>query len=265
MSTAGKDNLTRAETVERKGVVTGSVSYDVALDLTEDGETFACDTTIEFDAQAGASTFIDLDAQSVDLVKLNGNRIDAKETPDGRLAIGPLDASNKLRIQATMEFTKTGTGFHRFVDPLDKEVYAYTQFEPFDAHRAFPCFDQPDIKGTFVFDVAAPNDWKVVSNTKPNRTETDGGSRWLFERTPVMSTYLAALCVGPFHEVRDKHNGIDLGWFCRGSLAQYLDADELFDLTKRGFDFFAEQFDYPYFMDNYDQVKIGRASCRERV
>jgi aminopeptidase N len=153
-----------------------------------------------------------------------------------------------------MSYNRTGTGFHRFVDPVDQNVYAYTQFEPFDAHRVFPCFDQPDVKGTFLFDVAVPNDWIVVGNMKPSRTETDGGSRWIFERTPVMSTYLGALCVGPFHEVHDKHNTIDLGWYCRQSLAQYLDSDELFDITKRGFDFFAEQFDYPYMLDTYDQV-----------
>jgi len=253
MTTAGKDNLTRAEAIERKKIV-GNVSYNVALDLTEDGETFACDTTIEFEAHAGASTFVDLDAKSVELVKLNGNKLDAEPSEDGRLPIGPLEATNKLRIQATMEFQRTGTGFHRIVDPVDKRVYAYTQFEPFDAHRVFPCFDQPDLKATFDFDVAVPNDWIVIGNMRPNRTATDGGSRWVFERTPVMSTYLGALCVGPFHEVHDKHNGIDLGWYCRQSLAQYLDADELFEITKQGFDFFTERFDYPYFIDTYDQV-----------
>ena len=254
MTTEGKDNLTRTEAVERAGLVRNP-AYEVALDLTEDGETFACDTTVTFEcARPGASTFIDLDAGSVELVKLNNSKLSADDTADGRFRIGPLEAENTLRIQATMNYLRTGTGFHRFVDPVDQRVYAYTQFEPFDAHRVFPCFDQPDIKATFVFDVAVPNDFVVVSNMKPNRTETPGGSRWVFDRTPVMSTYLAALCVGPFHEVRDKHNGIDLGWFCRESLAQYLDPDELFELTKQGFDFFAEQFDYAYFMDTYDQV-----------
>ena len=254
MTTAGKDNLTRAEAAERAALVR-EPTYEVALDLTEGGETFVCDTTVIFEcAQPGASTFIDLDAASVQLVKINGEKLPATDTPEGRLSIGPLQAHNELRIQATMSYQRTGTGFHRFVDPVDDRPYAYTQFEPFDAHRVFPSFDQPDIKGTFVFDVAVPNDWVVVGNMKPNRTATNGGSRWLFARTPLMSTYLAALCVGPFHEVRDKHGTIDLGWYCRQSLAQYLDSGELFEFTKQGFDFFAEQFDYPYMLDTYDQV-----------
>jgi aminopeptidase N len=257
VSTAGKDNLTRAEAIERSGLI-GNVAYEIALDLTENGETFSSDTTVQFDARDGAQTFIDLDATSVDLVKLNGTKLDAAQTPEGRLAIGPLAGHNTLRVQSTMSYQRTGTGFHRLVDPVDERVYAYTQFEPFDAHRVFPCFDQPDIKATFVFDVAVPNEWIVIGNTKPNRTDTDGGSRWVFDRTPVMSTYLGALCVGPFAEFHDKHDvrdqRIDLGWYCRQSLAQYLDADELFEFTKQGFDFFTEQFDYPYLLDTYDQV-----------
>ena len=71
-----------------------------------------------------------------------------------------------------------------------------------------------------------------------------------------MSTYITALCAGPYHEVRDSHDGIDLGVFCRASMAQYLDADDLFLITKQGFDFFHEQFGVRYPLPKYDQLWV---------
>jgi len=61
-----------------------------------------------------------------------------------------------------------GTGLHRFQDPVDGRYYLHTQFESNDAHRVYTCFDQPDLKATFDFTVAAPEDWVVVSNTAPS-------------------------------------------------------------------------------------------------
>ena len=54
------------------------------------------------------------------------------------------------------DYDTTGDGFHRFVDPEDGEEYVYTNFEPYEAHRLFPCFDQPDIKGRYTVTVTAP-------------------------------------------------------------------------------------------------------------
>ena len=71
-----------------------------------------------------------------------------------------------------------------------------------------------------------------------------------------MSTYITAMCAGPYHEVRDSHDGIDLGVFCRASMAQYLDADDLFLITKQGFDFFHEKFGVRYPLPKYDQLWV---------
>jgi aminopeptidase N len=258
VTTAGKDNLTRDEARERAELIR-DVSYDIALDVRAGDVTFGCDTTVRFRcARPGASTFIDFDAAEVHEVELNGRALAAEVSADGRIALDGLETTNELRVKADCPYMRTGTGLHRFTDPVDKRVYTYTQFEPFDAHRVFPCFDQPDIKATFTFAVEAPEDALVVSNMKPtSRPENGSAGRWAFDRTPVMSTYLAALCVGPFRPVYDKtsaNGGIELGWYCRQSLAQYLDPDELFDVTKAGFDFFRRAFDYPYFLDTYDQV-----------
>ena len=152
----------------------------------------------------------------------------------------------------------TGEGLHRFVDPVDKAVYLYTQFEVIDARRMFACFDQPDLKATFAFTVTAPDDWEVVSNSPTPEPEavTAGTARWAFAPTPRMSTYITALVAGPYHVVRDEHRGIPMGVFCRRSLAEYLDAAPIFDVTKRGFDFFEELFARPYPFEKYDQLFV---------
>ena len=67
-------------------------------------------------------------------------------------------------VEADCRYSNTGEGLHRFVDPVDGEVYLYSQFETADAKRMFACFDQPDLKATFDVTVTAPAHWQVISN-----------------------------------------------------------------------------------------------------
>ena len=71
-----------------------------------------------------------------------------------------------------------------------------------------------------------------------------------------MSTYVTALVAGPYHVVRDHHDGIDLGIFCRSTLAEHLDAERLFTQTKQGFDFFHQAFGVRYPFGKYDQLFV---------
>jgi aminopeptidase N len=257
-----EDNLTRAEAQDRATKLSG-VSYTVALDLTTGDETFLSDTTIRFQANLhGISTFIDLDAAGVREATLNGRVIpvESYDKARSRIPLRGLSANNELRIVADCSYQHTGVGLHRFADPTDGKVYLHTQFEPYDAHRVFACFDQPDIKGTFTLTVTAPEEWTVISNSPT----TQEGGVWAFSPTPAISTYLAAVVAGPYHVVRDAHGSVggepgrtvDLAIYCRESLAQYLDADELFSLTKQGLDFFEAEFDYPYPFAKYDQLFV---------
>ena len=148
-------------------------------------------------------------------------------------------------------------GFRRHTDS-DGSEYLYTNFEPYAAHRLFPCFDQPDIKATYALTVDAPDEWTIVSNTD----ETEhfalplGRVRRRFARSERFSPYLFALFAGPYHAVYDDHNGIPLGLYCRSRLAGSFDAEALFATTKRGLDFYADFFDYPYPFRKYDHIFV---------
>ncbi|MGO4603591.1 aminopeptidase N [Terrabacter sp. 2YAF2] len=258
-------NLTRDEAASRAGILRVD-AYDVRLDLTTGPENFHTVTTVAFTcSEPGADTFIDLIADSVEKVTLNGVDLDPAEVfADSRIALPGLAAENELTVDATGRYTNTGEGLHRFVDPVDNEVYLYTQFEVPDSRRMYAVFEQPDLKASFRFTVTAPAHWKVISNSPTPAPQAagvaDGVERatWSFEPTQRISSYITALIAGPYDEVRDevqtRKGVVPLGVYCRKSLTQYLDADNIFDCTKKGFAFFEAEFDQPYPFEKYDQI-----------
>ncbi|WP_067179080.1 aminopeptidase N [Microtetraspora niveoalba] len=262
-------NLTRDEARERARLLTVQ-SYAVELDLTEGEERFESITTVHFtSSRPGADTFIDLHGAHVRSAKLNGVALDVDtyDAEKGRLPLPGLAEHNELRIDADCTYMRTGEGLHRFVDPVDQKVYLHSQFETADAHRMYACFDQPDLKATFELTVLAPADWEAVSNAAPDSVEEleahagrhgvlQAARRWHFPPTPVMSTYITALIAGPYAVVRDEHDGIPLGVYVRQSLAEFLDADNIFEVTKQGFDFFHRVFELRYPFGKYDQLFV---------
>ncbi|MCW2492859.1 MAG: rane alanine aminopeptidase, partial [Frankiales bacterium] len=256
-------NLTREDARLRADLLRVE-SYDVVLDLTDaDGgpsdHSFRSRTTVRFTAsRPSASTFIDVVAERFHEVNLNGKPVDVSNyEPDGGIVLPDLAAENVLVVDADLLYTTIGQGLHRFTDPVDDEVYLYTQFETTDSKRMYACFDQPDIKGTFSLHVTAPAHWTVVSNGAVTEVEDDDETKTVhFATTPRMSTYITALVAGPYFEARDHHDGIDLGLYCRRSLGEFFDTAELFDITKRGFDWYHTNFGVRYAFGKYDQLFV---------
>ena len=271
-------NLTRDEARERASLLSVA-TYDVALDLTTGPTSFRTRSTVEFtSSEDGADTFIDLIAESVEQITLNGESLDPATHYDGvRVQLPALrSGTNALTIDATGVYMNTGEGLHRFVDPVDDEVYLYTQFEVADCRRLFAVFEQPDLKATFAFTVTAPAHWQLVSNeptpepvavpaveqATANITGVDIAdvpkATWTFAATPSISCYITALIAGPYDVVRDevqtRQGAVPLGIFCRKSLTPHLDADNVFDVTKRGFTFYENEFDCAYPFTKYDQI-----------
>jgi aminopeptidase N len=254
------ENLTRIEAQERKALV-DVTSYEVNLDLTTGPDVFRSVTTVSFTATEGASTFIDAVTETVHSVTLNG--VVLGDVADGaRIQLDGLAADNVLEVVSDNAYTNTGEGLHRFVDPVDQEVYLYTQFEVPDSRRVFAVFEQPDLKATFQFTVTAPARWEVVSNQPTPTPAVDGeNATWTFEPTPVLSSYVTALVAGPYAVVRDELTSSDgrvipLGIFARKSLSEYLDADYIFEKTRQGFEYYESKFDYAYPFDKYDQLFV---------
>ncbi|MBV9595896.1 MAG: aminopeptidase N [Chloroflexi bacterium] len=262
MSTA--PNLTRADARARAELLEVT-QYQVELDLTDGagrpGErTFRSRTTVRFRARhVGASTFVDLIAERIQAAALNGMPLATTDyASESGLPLPSLAADNTLTVDADCLYSNTGEGLHRFVDPVDGAVYLYSQFETADAKRMYACFDQPDLKARFSFMVTAPADWEVISNGRVSaRSDGRGGAQVVrFNTTPPLSTYVTALIAGPYHKHTRSHDGIDLGVYCRASLAEYLDADAILEVTRQGFDWYHQAFDYRYPFDKFDQLFV---------
>ncbi len=246
------ENLTRDEAAGRSEHITVSL-YTVHADLSRAARPgavrYPVSTRIEFSAEPGRTTFLDYLGDSVDSLVLNGQALDpAEHAGPARITLPGLREHNVVEIRSASRFSRSGEGMHRFTDPADGEVYLYTQYEPADSRRVFPVLEQPDLKARFRFSLTGPDSWQLRSNSPEVSREPAGEGLVTvrFAETEPMSSYITALLAGPYHLVQDAWRDVDLGLLCRASLAEHLDADELFAVTRQGLEFFHEEFAYGY-------------------
>jgi aminopeptidase N len=246
----------------------GKVSYTLWFGLEESRDEFQGRTVINFEIRPKSKNiekrvFLDLEEGTVRSVSINGHPVDDLATVerfDGHhiyFKTGELQTSNRVDVTYSHKYGKDGNGLHRFKDPVDGKVYLYSDFEPYHAHRAFPCFDQPDLKATYELTVEAPVEWEVISNTLPKDVnKIDGRKSWAFPPSQVFSTYVFAIHAGPYAVWKKMANGIPTRLFARKSLAKYIDADEWLKITAQGLEYYGTQFGYPYPFGKYDQIIV---------
>jgi aminopeptidase N len=204
---------------------------------------------------------IDFEEGTVRSLNLNGQPLNVAEIFDGHHitlnTAGLTVGHNRVEIAFTHPFSKNGAGLHRFKDPVDGRVYLYSDFEPYDAHRMFPCFDQPDLKASFELTAETPDAWQVISST-PERdvTSVDGRKSWQFPPSPVFSTYVFSLHAGPYASWKANANGIPIRLFARQSIKRYVDHQEWLEVTKQGLEWYGNYFGYAYPYAKYDQVIV---------
>lgn len=246
-------SLQHAEAVARFDLLTVE-EYDVRLDLAADDGSFGSVTTIRFQS-LGGPTWVDLKPLRVHEIRLNGRPVDPDLLDRGRLPLETVAGANELVVDAVMPFRNDGEGLHRSVDPADGRQYVYGMNFMDAAPTVYACFDQPDLKAPYVFHVRAPEDWVVIGNAPAANPEP---GVWELERTHPLSTYFVTIVAGPYHVLRDEHDGIPLGLSARASLASALDADadELFTMTRQCFDEMHRLFGIRYPFGDYHQAFV---------
>ena len=262
--------LTRNEATHRAATLEVS-AIDVTVDVTGATDpsqvTYPVTSVLTLVARE-ERTFIDIAGQ-VTSVLLNGAEHPFEDDEDRVWVEGlPVGQTITLEVRALAHYSRSGEGLHRYTDPEDGEVYLYTQFEPNDAHRAWPCIDQPDVKPAWTFHVVAPAQWVVFSNGVEVGAQPvdNGGVRRDFSATPPLSSYITAIVAGPWSVVEGGtwsggasdggHVELELRLACRRTLARYLDFEDVFEVTRAGLDFFHERYGITFPWGSYDQIYV---------
>jgi len=241
-----------------------SVDYDLNFDLYGDQDLFRGNVLVYFELAEGSASkkedlFLDFDKGTIQSLEINGAKIVAQydthriTLPYKSLKIG----KNTIAVKFEKAHSHDGSGFHRFTDPVDNAVYLYTDLEPFDANRVFPCFDQPNLKARYRVRANAPKSWELVSYALPETTELRGENKvWVFPWSARFSTYVFSLHAGPYKIWNAKAGKIPLRLMARQSLASKVDYKGWLKVTQQGFAFFQKYFGYDYPFGKYDQIIV---------
>jgi len=253
-------NISRSEAKERADNLAVS-SYDITLDLTHGTKHFIAKTVARFSATPGYNTFVDAVGHRVISATLNGAAVDTSNFDGESIFLTNLAAQNELIIEIENTYSDTGEGLQLSVDPADNEIYVYSQGETAYTRKMFPCFDQPSLKATYTLTANVPAHWEAISNSPVvSKSDVVNGARtWHFAPTPRIATYIMCLIAGPYFHVHDEYKGsktVPLGIYCRKSLADKVDPEDIFHLTKQGFDYFEKTFGLAYPFEKYDQIAV---------
>lgn len=167
-----------------------------------------------------------------------------------------------LAIAFSGELNNKMHGFYRgkyTVNGEDKYMAA-TQFEATDARRAFPCWDEPDLKATFRLQLIMPSNLSAISNmpiweTKEALPKSDKLTAVTFAKTPLMSTYLLAFIIGEFEslETTTQEGTLVRVFTTPGKKEQGKFA---LDVAKRTLEFYNDYFGIPYPLPKIDLIAI---------
>ncbi len=169
----------------------------------------------------------------------------------------------RIDIDFAGRFCESLVGLYRSAFTVEgaEAHLAVTQFESTHARRAFPCFDEPDMKATFGVRLVVPGDLVAVSNGAETAREPlgDGTDRVTFSDTIVMSTYLVAMVVGPLTSTATRlvtgvERAIPLRVVCPPG-SEHLGEFAL-DVADAGLRFFEDYYGLAYPGDKVDLVAV---------
>jgi len=248
------------ELAKERAARISEVRYGLRFMVTPKAATVAGHEDLKFKASGSGALWLDFREGTIARLSVNGTAAATKienghvELPEKELRVG----ENSVAIDFAAPVAAAGKAITRFEDKDDGSEYLYTLFVPMDAEMAFPCFDQPDLKGRFKLSVTAPMNWTIVSNTSAGVRVSDriGEITTVFEETRPISTYLFAFAAGPFKKVHETA-GLP-GLYVRASKFEkaQAEAEEVQTVTQQGIDYLSKFFAQPFPFPKYDEVLI---------
>jgi aminopeptidase N len=243
------------------------VRYELAYNLRPKADSIVGHEDVRFvqnaDDRGILPEWLDFREGSVSVLIINGHVAPPViqnghiELPARFLKLG----ENLVEIDFIAPVAPAGKAITRFEDKDDGSEYLYTLFVPMDADMAFPCFDQPDLKGRFKLTITAPLDWNVISNSVGQEVMKQGDDafaihRIAFAETKPISTYLFAFAAGPFQKVHDTP-GLP-GLYVRKSKVQKAEAEaaDVQQVTADGIKYLSDYFAQPFPFPKYDLVML---------
>jgi aminopeptidase N len=234
--------------------------YKIRFELAPHAKTTKGGEELRFDLHGAGPLLLDFRDGKLETILLNGR---ALSTPldNGHIdlpASALHEGENVVQADFASNVAPAGKPLTRFEDRDDGSEYIYTLFVPMDASMAFPCFDQPDIKGRFRLTIEAPRDWTIISNTAVRQSsDLDSARRQtVFAETRPISTYLFAFAAGEFRRVHDTP-GLP-GLYVRKSQFQRAQTEgpEVQEIAAQGIKYLSAYFAEPFPFPKYDMVLI---------
>ena len=210
------------------------VSYDLAFDLTQAGDRVPGSAVITFTLASAQDLVLDFGGRELEFEDCAFRAADDHVVLPGRPA-----GKQSLRARFVARKAPADAPLITYHDKERNEDFVYTLLVPSEAHRLFPCFDQPSLRGRFRLELKLPQGWRSVGNVAEGWTQP-------------LPTYLFAFAAGPFVQ----HGSADGAGFARAAQAKRLQDSPLLAMQVRARRWLEEYFAEPYAFGKLDAVLL---------
>ncbi|PCJ20274.1 MAG: hypothetical protein COB02_04365 [Candidatus Cloacimonadota bacterium] len=252
------NNLLKKEADLRSKLIEGDLNYKVFLDIEDGAKYYKGQIEVIFNLSKDSNDlWLDYWGEKIESLLVNGKKLLFKIKND-RIYISNLKKGFiKIEIDFISKFTNMGVGIHHYYDQNSKENFYYSNLCPCDAHRIFPCFDQPDLKASFELKVKCLKRYNIVANyPKKSKEIIEDYQIVEFDKSQKFSTYLFNVCFGDYKKIECKSSKIPMSILYRKEKEKFVDDDRIFHLIKTAMDFYEDFFSCKFPFPKYDQIFV---------
>ena len=163
----------------------------------------------------------------------------------------------KIKFSGNIGSNLRGLYLSKYKSSSQEKTMISTQFEPTDARRMFPCWDEPSYKAIFIIELIIPQHLEGLSNmpVKSIKTNKHAMKHIIFDESPPMSTYILAIVIGELESIsHTTEEGTKISiWTTKGNknLGQFA-----LDTSTRLLEYMNKYFGIPYPLKKLDHIVI---------